>query len=181
MSASQSPAWRLIAPEPCPAAAAMAESLLGRLRRRRPVPLGRSYLAARRWSTPAGPAPGIAYQEIPPPTAAPGGGLVSTMGARFAVLATAHGLHVRQLAPDLAAADLATAREAIRRICQPLTLARYLAAEVGTGPSPVCVACGRPLADQQSRAKGVGPDCWQKLEDAIRGAAAAAHALEVAR
>ena len=175
MSTTSPPSWRLIDPEGFPAAASMAAGLMGRRRRRRAVPLGRSYKAHTRWGTPAGPVPGIAYQDLPPPTPAPGGGLIANMGARFSVLATAEGLHVPRLAADLSAADLATAREAIRRICQPDTLARYLAAEVGTCANPVCVTCGRPLADPQSRARGVGPDCWQRLEDAIRGAAAVGH------
>ena len=164
--------WRLIDPAPFPAAAALAEALLGHKRRRRPIPLGRSYSAATWWRTPAGRAAGIAYQDLPAPEAGPDGSFVATMGARFQVLATAAGLHVRTLRPDLNPADVALAVAAIDRVCQPKTLQAYALAEVTGRPSPQCIACGRPLKDQASLSRGFGPECWGSITDAIRGAAA---------
>ena len=164
--------WRLIDPAPFPAAAALAVALLGQKRRRRPIPLGRSYLAATWWRTPAGRAAGIAYQDLPAPEAGPDGSFVATMGARFQVLATAAGLHVRTFAPDLNPADVALAVAAIDRVCQPETLQAYALAEVTGRPSPQCIACGRPLNDQASLSRGFGPECWGSITDAIRGAAA---------
>ena len=162
----------MIDPAPFPAAAALAEALLGHKRRRRPIPLGRSYSAATWWRTPAGRAAGIAYQDLPAPEAGPDGSFVATMGARFQVLATAAGLHVRTFAPDLNPADVALAVAAIDRVCQPETLQAYALAEVTGRPSPQCIACGRPLNDQASLSRGFGPECWGSITDAIRGAAA---------
>jgi hypothetical protein len=166
------PGWRLIDATPMPAAAALAVALLGNKRRRRPMPLGRDYCAATWFHTPAGRVAGIAFQDVPEPEPGPDGVLIATMGARFKVLATAAGLHVRHAAPDLSPDDLAKARAAIDRICRPETLAAYAAAEVKGCRRPVCIACGKALADAASLARGFGPECWRTLSDAICGNAA---------
>lgn len=168
------PGWRLIDPQPFPAAASLAVALAGNRRRRRPMPLGRSYLAHRGWRTPAGPVPGIAYQDMPPPAPGSDGVLVAIEGPRFTVLATADGLHVRRMAPDPSPSDLTAACDAIRRICDPATLARYGEVEVKGSPSARCIACGRPLVDAVSRDRGFGPECWGNLVDALKGAHVAA-------
>ena len=31
-----------------------------------------------------------------------------------------------------------------------------------------CTICGKPLTDEVSRKRGIGPDCWAKLEDGSR-------------
>jgi hypothetical protein len=166
------PAWRLIDSTPMPAAAALAVALLGRKRRRKPMPLGRDFAAATNWDTPSGRAPGICFQELPEPEQGPSGTWISTMGARFTVLATAAGMHVHRAAPDLRPDDLAIARAAIDRVCRPETLAAYAAAEVKGCPSPSCIACGRALGDQASLSRGFGPECWARLSDAVRARAA---------
>jgi hypothetical protein len=165
-------AWRLIHPRPFPAAAAMATALLGRKPRRRPVPMGRDYCAATWWDVPGSRASGIAYQHVEEPEAGPGGTFIASMGARFKVLATGSGLYVRRLDADLSAEDLAIACAAIEKISRPESLAAYGAAAVAGCRRPQCIACGRSLADPEAMARGFGPECWGRLCDAIRGAAA---------
>ena len=48
--------------------------------------------------------------------------------------------------------------------------AQRVARDEACGPRTACVVCGRRLDDPRSVQRGIGPECWQRILDAVERA-----------
>ncbi|MGN6544493.1 MAG: DUF6011 domain-containing protein, partial [Aureliella sp.] len=46
-------------------------------------------------------------------------------------------------------------------------IAKRILAQSKIGPSLTCAVCWKALVDDESRQRGIGPDCWQTVLAAI--------------
>lgn len=87
---------------------------------------------------------------------------------RAAIAAAEERRHARRSAAAKRAAE--TRRRRVERLVYET--ARRLNAGGVFIPGHACAICGKGLTDRQSKARGIGSDCWQKVLASMEGKAA---------
>lgn len=67
------------------------------------------------------------------------------------------------------AAKKAAETRAIRRERMAYKIAQKILSGAGVTPSDNCHLCGKAVSDDESRQRGIGPDCWQFILRLVEG------------